>query len=74
MANPNVTLAATGGIFTITLDRPEKMNAITPAMHAALQEAFDTFARDDGLHVCVVKGAGERAFCAGSDLGGFSGG
>lgn len=59
------------GVLTITLDRPAKMNAITPGMHAALQEAFDAFAADDALHVAVVTGAGDRAFCAGSDLSGF---
>jgi crotonobetainyl-CoA hydratase len=57
-----------GGVFTITLDRPDKMNALTPAMHAALGDAFDHFAADPALRVCVVTGAGHRAFCAGSDL------
>lgn len=71
MANPNILTAADSGIFTITLNRPEKMNSITPDMHMALQEAFDLFASNDSLHVCVVAGAGDRAFCAGSDLGAF---
>ncbi len=72
MANLNVLTKAQNGVFTVTLSRPEKMNAITPDMHMALQEAFDSFAGDDALQVCVVKGAGGRAFCAGSDLGAFS--
>ena len=54
--------------MTVTLNRPEKLNAITPAMHMALEAAFDRFAADDDVHVCIVTGAGERAFCAGSDL------
>lgn len=72
MANPNILISTNDGIFTVTLNRPEKMNAITPDMHMALQEAFDAFAADESLHVCVVTGAGDRAFCAGSDLGAFS--
>lgn len=55
-------------VTTILLDRPEAMNAITPAMHDELQSAFDGFAADDNAYICVVKGAGEKAFCAGSDL------
>jgi enoyl-CoA hydratase/carnithine racemase len=62
---------ATDGIFRITINRPEKMNALTPEMHVALDAAFDHFAGDASLHVCVVTGAGERAFCAGSDLKAF---
>lgn len=60
-----------GGVFTITLDRPEKLNALTREMHEALGEAFDAFAADDAALVCVVRSASPRAFCAGSDLAGF---
>jgi enoyl-CoA hydratase/carnithine racemase len=67
-----IKVETAGGICTITLNRAEKMNAITPAMHTALNDAFDCFAADPALQVCVVTGAGERAFCAGSDLSGFS--
>ena len=72
MPSEFITTGAQGGVWQITLDRPAKLNAITPAMHTALAEAFDAFAADDALHVCIVRGAGGRAFCAGSDLGGFS--
>lgn len=51
----------------ITLDRPEVLNALDPAMHIALEEAFDRFAADDSQRVAIVRGAG-RAFCAGTDL------
>src|SRR6516165_840635 len=57
-----------GAVTTITLNRPQAMNSITPDMHHELQAAFDAFAADDGQRVCVVTGAGEKAFCAGSDL------
>src|SRR5690606_19744930 len=55
-------------ITTITLNRPQVMNAINRAMHFELQRAFDEFAAAPDQWICVVTGAGERAFCAGSDL------
>jgi crotonobetainyl-CoA hydratase len=61
-------VAAREHITTITLNRPEVMNALHKPMHAELQAAFDAFAADPGQRLCVVTGAGERAFCAGSDL------
>lgn len=71
MACEFIKTRAANGVFTIVLDRPEKMNAITPEMHVALAEAFDAFAADDAAHICVITGAGPRAFCAGSDLASF---
>ena len=44
------------------------MNAINPQMHAELQVAFDAFAADNNQYLCIIRGAGDRAFCAGSDL------
>jgi crotonobetainyl-CoA hydratase len=55
-------------VTTITLSRPEVMNAIHSPMHAELDNALDAFAADAQQRVCVLTGAGERAFCAGSDL------
>ncbi len=55
-------------VLTITLNRPEVLNALHPPMHEELQHAFDAFAADPALRVCILTGAGERAFCAGSDL------
>lgn len=55
-------------VTQVTLARPEVMNAINPAMHVELEQAFSAFAEDDEQWICVVTGAGERAFCAGSDL------
>jgi crotonobetainyl-CoA hydratase len=71
MASEFILTAAQDGVFTVTLNRPGKLNALLPEMHLALDEAFDHFADDDSLHVCVIKGAGDRAFCAGSDLTAF---
>jgi enoyl-CoA hydratase len=55
------------GVATITLDRPEKRNAITFSMQAAFSEALDRAAADDAVHAVVVRGNGS-AFCAGVDL------
>ena len=71
MESPHIAVAAAGGVLAITLNRPEKHNAITPGMHMALAAAFDRYAADEALRVCVVRGAGGRAFCAGSDLSAF---
>jgi enoyl-CoA hydratase/carnithine racemase len=63
-----ITVEIEGGVTTITLNRPEVMNAINAAMHHELQTAFDAFAADPAQFLCVVTGAGNLAFCAGSDL------
>jgi enoyl-CoA hydratase/carnithine racemase len=55
-------------VLTITLDRPDRLNAFTPTMGRELIEAFDRADADDDVRVIVVTGAG-RGFCAGADLG-----
>lgn len=60
----------TDGILTVTLDRPEAMNAFTRPMLAELIAAFDRADADDAVRAVIVTGAGERAFCAGADLSG----
>ncbi len=63
-----IEVATEGCVTHVTLNRPEVMNAINPEMHIELQTAFDAFAADDGQFLCVLRGAGDRAFCSGSDL------
>src|SRR2546427_5777136 len=58
-----------GAVQTITLNRPDKMNAFTRALHAALREALRE-ARDPEVRAVVITGAG-RGFCAGQDLTDF---
>jgi enoyl-CoA hydratase/carnithine racemase len=55
------------GVLTVTLDRPERLNAFTPTMQAELIEAFDRADADDDVRAVIVTGAG-RGFCAGADL------
>ena len=55
-------------IATITLHRPEKMNAFTRVMMAEVIAALDITDADDGVRAVIVTGHGERAFCAGADL------
>jgi enoyl-CoA hydratase len=52
----------------VTIDRPERRNAVDGPTAAALLEAYERFAADDGARVMVLTGAGEQAFCAGADL------
>ncbi|MCK0129084.1 crotonase/enoyl-CoA hydratase family protein [Erythrobacter sp. F6033] len=56
------------GIATITLNRPEKMNAYTRTMGAEIMVAMDDIDADDGVRAVIFTGSGDRAFCAGADL------
>lgn len=55
-------------IGTITLNRPDALNAIDAEMRAGLHRAWRRIATDDEILVAIVTGAGDRAFCAGTDL------
>lgn len=59
---------AEGALLTLTLNRPEVLNALHREAHFELADAFDRYAADPALRVCIVTGAGARAFCVGSDL------
>src|SRR4051812_3929091 len=66
----DVEVARDGAVQTITLNRPEKMNAFTRALHGELREALKQ-ARDPEVRAVVITGAG-RGFCAGQDLTEFA--
>jgi enoyl-CoA hydratase/carnithine racemase len=68
MSYEEIRYAVENRIATITLDRPERMNAFTAKMCLELIRAFDAADADDDVRAVVVTGAG-RAFCAGADLG-----
>ena len=65
MSEATILLTEDRGIARITLNRPDRLNSFTAAMHAELREALDAVAR--GARVIVLTGAG-RGFCAGQDL------
>ena len=58
-----------GAIGRITFDNPERHNAITPDMFAALATVVDVFEHDPAIRVVVISGAGGRAFASGADIG-----
>src|SRR4051812_23432782 len=62
-----------GSIAEIVLNRPAKHNAVTPAMAATLEGLCRQIDRDDEVRVVLIRGAGERAFCSGSDLNALAG-
>lgn len=57
-----------GRILTVTIDRPDVMNALHPPANFELEAAFDEFSADPDLWVAILTGAGDRAFSAGNDL------
>jgi enoyl-CoA hydratase/carnithine racemase len=69
MAFEQITTEVSDRVLTITMNRPERLNAWTPTMAEELIEAFDRADADDEVRVVIVTGAG-RGFCAGADLGG----
>ncbi len=70
MTFENIRYETDGAVLTITFNRPEVLNAMSPLMHTEMEEAFNAFATDDALQVVIVTGYGS-AFCAGSDLKSF---
>jgi enoyl-CoA hydratase len=68
MPEPAVLYEKSGGIATVTMNRPEVRNAINPEMLCRLADAWQDINDDDGVRVAILTGAGEEAFCAGADL------
>lgn len=64
----NISIERDGFVAIITINRPEKLNSMTPAMADALVAAVEGFNTDDTVRCVILTGAGERAFCAGSDI------
>lgn len=67
MTYENILFDITGGVATLTLNRPDKLNSFTQAMHLEVRAALEQVQSDKSVRVLVLTGAG-RGFCAGQDL------
>jgi enoyl-CoA hydratase len=61
-----------GALASVVLNRPEKLNALTKAMWRLLGETIAQLDRDDGIRCIIIRGAGEKAFSPGNDIGEFA--
>jgi enoyl-CoA hydratase len=67
-----ILVAKEGPVATLTLNRPDKLNALNSVVRRELMEAVDALAVDDQVKVAILHGAGERAFVAGADVTEFA--
>ncbi|MER6151600.1 enoyl-CoA hydratase/isomerase family protein [Streptomyces hirsutus] len=63
-----IDVAVEGGVATVTLDRPERMNAFDPVMVAEFARLWPAVRNEDDVRVVVLRAAGDRAFCTGMDV------
>jgi enoyl-CoA hydratase len=63
-----VQFAVAGSVGLITLNRPKALNALDQGMCLAIDAALNIWAKDDGISAVIVRGAGDKAFCAGGDV------
>lgn len=67
-----VLVARDGAIATVTLNKPERLNALDKGMWRALGESFTRLDADESLRCVILRGAGEKAFAAGADIAEFA--
>ncbi|HSM96155.1 MAG TPA: enoyl-CoA hydratase/isomerase family protein, partial [Rhizomicrobium sp.] len=65
---PEVLFERRGALGLITLNRPKALNALTHGMCVAMKAQLDAWAKDDAVKCVAIRGAGDRAFCAGGDI------
>ncbi len=68
MAEDDILFGREGGVATVTLNRPQALNAFTLGMYRRFDPMLRAWADDPAVHAVVISGAGERAFCAGGDI------
>jgi enoyl-CoA hydratase len=73
MALENVLIDKRGLVAIVTINRPDKLNALNIATRSDILAAFDQLEKDEEVRVVVVTGAGEKAFIAGADINEFAG-
>ncbi len=64
----NLLLDVAGGVATLTINRPDKLNALNALTLSEMEHAFDHCAKSESVRVLIVTGAGEKAFVAGADI------
>lgn len=69
MEYQDIILKKEGHIATLIMNRPDKMNAVSPQMRLEIPEALYEVDRDENIRVLILTGAGDRAFCSGADVG-----
>ena len=72
MAYEAVLYDVSDGVATITINRPDRRNALSWQVMTELRDAFEVAKDDREVHVAVLTGAGDKAFCAGADLTGMA--
>lgn len=73
MAFQNILTENKEGIFIITINRPDKLNALNHDTLSEIQEAINTVYNDETVKAAIITGSGPKAFVAGADISGFSG-
>lgn len=69
MVFENILCEVADGIATVTVNRPDKLNALNRATTGELDQCFDALADDSATRAVILRGAGEKAFVAGADIG-----
>ena len=72
MSSATVLLSVRDGIAEVTINRPEKLNALNEAVRRELADIFDGLASRDDVNVAILSGAGDKAFVAGADVPEFA--
>ena len=72
MTEPEVLYAVDGAVARVTINRPERRNSMSYGVMQGLRDGVAAAKADDAVRVLVLTGAGDRAFCAGADLGGIA--
>src|SRR6185369_7214481 len=73
MAFENLLIEKRGRVAIVTINRPDKLNALNIPTRNEILEAFDELEKDTDVRVVVITGAGEKAFIAGADISEFAG-
>src|SRR6476620_1442747 len=73
MTYETITVEKRGAVAILTINRPDKLNALNQQVHREGVDALDTLRRDDAVRVVVITGTGQKSFIAGADITEFAG-